>query len=152
MKGSRFYRDFRILVGTMRFNLVWYVPLCIWIVLYIIIPNLTSGLHNVALVFHRFSWGIFFSPSAYVFFSAVITSVFLPLQLLLVVLSFFDPDVPLSRRRHLWSFAVVVVIVLSALLLQAVIWGSFPLPVDKDGYIHVRMIPFIPWPDSPLFH
>jgi hypothetical protein len=43
-----------------------------------------------------------------------------------------------------------VAIFVTALLLQAVIWGSFPLPVDKDGYIHVRLIPFIPWPDIPL--
>ena len=76
---------------------------------------------------------------------------FLPLQLLLMIPRFFDTNVPANTKDYFWSLVVAVVIVLSAILLQAIIWGSFPLPVDKDGYIHLRMIPFVPWPDSPLF-
>jgi len=31
-----------------------------------------------------------------------------------------------------------------------ILWGSFPLPVDKQGYIRIRMIPFLPWPETPF--
>jgi hypothetical protein len=142
---------FRVRTRTMGFNLLWYVPLGVWVVFYFIIPNAVSGFHNVALVFRRFTWSLFFSPSAYVFFGAVFTSIFLPFQLFLMVPAFFDSEVLAYRRPYLWSLCMVITIAISAILLQAIIWGSFPLPADKDDYIHLRMIPFIPWPDMPLF-
>ena len=141
----------RAIVRVMRYHLLWYVPLGVWIASYFIAPNFVSGFHNVALVFHRFSWGVFFSPSAYIFFTAVLTSLFLPVQFFLLIPSFFKRGVPMYRRRYLCSLGVVLGIAISAVVIQAIIWGSFPLPTDKDSYIHVRIIPFIPWPDSPLF-
>lgn len=141
---------FRLLVRAMRFNLIWYVLLGIWIIFYFVVPNVASGFHDVSIVFHRFTWAIFFSPSAYFFFASVVASVFLPFQLLLMIPAFFDNTVPAYRRRYVWSLIMAIVIVISAILLQVIIWGSFPLPVDKDGYVHLRMIPFIPWPGSSL--
>jgi hypothetical protein len=137
----------RAIVHVMRYNLLWYLPVAAWVVWYFIVPNVASGYQNVRLVFHHFTWAIFFSPSAYIFFSAVILSIFLPFRLLLFIPLLFVPDVQTYKRRYVWSFGIVVVIVISALLIQGVIWGSFPLPASKDGYIHLRMIPFIPWPE-----
>lgn len=131
-------------------NLLWYIPLSVAVLAYFIIPNITSGYHNVALVFHRFSWLIFVSPAAYLFFSGVLASVFVPAQMMLIIPVFFDPDTPAYRRRYLWSVTIVVGIAVVCFILQIVIWGSFPLPVDHEGYIHVRMIPFLPWPETPL--
>ncbi len=65
--------------------------------------------------------------------------------------SFFDSETLGHTKRYLLSLGVIVAIIVTVILLQAVIWGSFPLPVDKNGYIHVRVIPFVPWPDTSLF-
>lgn len=143
---------FLVLLTTMRLNLMWFVPLCVAIVFYFVIPNVVAGYQNVTLVFRRFNWAIFLSPSAHLFFGALIASVALPLRLLLLIPAFFDRGVPAYARRYLWSFLVVLGIGSSAILLQIIIWGAFPLPVDKEGYIHLRFIPFIPWPDTPLFN
>ena len=135
----------------MRANLIWYVPLSAAVVFYFVISNAVTGYNNIALVFHQFTWAIFISPSAYLFFSCILATVFLPLQLLLMIPAFFDRSTPRYGQRYLLSFAIVVGIAVACFILQIIIWGSFPLPVDQDGYIHVRMIPFLPWPDTPLF-
>ena len=138
------------LFANMRFDLIWFVPLCAAILFYFIVPNITSAYHNILLMFDRFTWGIFVSPSAYVFISAIVGSVGLPVVLLLLVPIFFNQDASGYKRRYLLSLGVAIDIVLSSLLLQVIIWGSFPLPVDKEGYIHLRLIPFFPWPETPL--
>lgn len=141
----------KAVISTMKFNLLWFIPLCLTIIIYFIIPNVDSGYHNIRLVFHRFTWGIFFSPSAYIFFSSILATIFVPLQLLLLIITFFDRENPGYRRRYLWTVVAVLGIVVSMFVLQIIIWGSFPLPVDSKGYIHLRLIPFIPWPEQPLF-
>jgi len=79
----------RLVLTTMRYNLIWYLPLCLWILFYIIIPNVSSGYNNLKIVFHRFTWAIVFSPSAYIFFAALFTSIVLPLRLLGLIPIFF---------------------------------------------------------------
>ncbi len=135
----------------MSANLIWYIPLSAAVVFYLAIPNAESGYHNVALTFSRFTWAIFISPSAYLFFSSVLASVFLPLQLLLLIPAFFDPSNSGYGRRYVVSFGLIAGIAVSCVIFQVVIWGSFPLPTDQDGSIHLRMIPFLPWPEAPLF-
>ncbi|WP_372522376.1 hypothetical protein [Sulfuricaulis sp.] len=139
------------LISLMRANFIWYLPLSVAVVFYFVIPDVTSGYHNVVLVFHRFSWAIFISPSAYLFFTCVLASVFLPLLLLLMIPTFFDRDSSTYSRRYLWSLTIVIGIAIACFILQVIIWGSFPLPVDHEGYIHLRMIPFLPWPETSLF-
>ena len=141
----------RSLFSSMRTNLIWYIPLSVAVLFYFVIPDITSGYHNVMLVFSRFSWLVFISPAAYVFFSCVLASVFLPVQLMLIVPLFFNRESSTFGRRYLWSAGVVVGIAVACFILQVIIWGSFPLPVDSEGYIRIRMIPFLPWPESPLF-
>lgn len=141
-------RDF---FAVMRVNLIWYIPLSVAVFLYFVVPDITSGYHNVALVFHRFSWPVLISPAAYIFISCLLASIFLPVQLMLMVPAFFDRESPAYGRRYVWSLCVFVGIAAACFVLQVLIWGSFPLPVDQKGYIHFRMIPFIPWPETPLF-
>ncbi len=135
----------------MRANLAWYVPLVVAVLFYFVIPDITSGFNNIRLVFHRWSWGIFISPAAYIFFTSVLASVLLPIQLLLAIPIFFDSAGPMYPRRHKLSLAVAVGLAVACFLLQLLIWGSFPLPVDSEGYIRLRLIPFLPWPEHPFF-
>jgi hypothetical protein len=136
--------------SEMKANLIWYVPLCAAIVFYFVVPDVVSGHHNVALVLHRFSWLIFVSPSAYLFWSCILASVFTTIALLLVIPSFFALESPYYSRRHISTLGVVVGIAAVCFVIQFLIWGSFPLPVDSENYIHIRMIPFLPWPGSPF--
>jgi len=138
-------------ISHMRTNLIWYIPVSAGMVFYFVIPNAVSGYHNITLVFHHFTWGIFISPAADLFFSCVLASVFLPLTLLLIIPAFFDPGASGYNRRYLLSFAFFIGIPVVCLILQVIIWGSFPLSVDQEGYTHLRMIPFLPWPETPLF-
>jgi RsiW-degrading membrane proteinase PrsW (M82 family) len=47
-------------LAGMRLNLVWYVPLFLLVVYYLVVQNVSSGYENIRLVFGRFFWGIFF--------------------------------------------------------------------------------------------
>lgn len=141
-------------IKLMRANLVWFIPLVVQAI-YISFQNIISGYENIALLIHRFSWGAYFlvtlSPSTYVFFSALGTAIQVPL-FVLIIPNFFDQGrIDLYRHRYLFSIGLVLSIVAIGFLLEVVIWGSFPLDVGKDGYIHIRLIPFIPWPETPLF-
>lgn len=142
---------FPLVARTMRWHLLWYVPLGGCTVTEIVWPNMLSGFGNLGVVARHFSWILFFSPSAYVCLGSVFGSVILPIVLFLMIPGFFEHGMPVYGRRYLASFGIILAIVLSALLLQVVIWGSFPLANDDAGYVHVRMIPFIPWPSTSPF-
>lgn len=138
------------LFKTMQYNLLWYTPLFIWVIIYFVVQNIISGYHNSITIYRRFSLLIFVSPSAYLYFTSLITSVFLPIKLCLIIPAFFEKNNRLFNKRYLCVFGIIAIIWLSALIIQFILWGSFPLPVDKQGYIRVRMIPFLPWPDAPF--
>jgi hypothetical protein len=103
--------------------------------------------------FRRWSWAIFISPSAYVFFGALIDTAAAPVWMLLLVPAFFskqsDGEVnPTYKRRYAWTFLVIAGIFVIEIVNLTIMWGSFPLGVDAQHYIRLRMIPFIPWPDG----
>lgn len=129
-------------------DLLWFLPVCVGVTLYFEVANITSAYHNLALVYRRWSWALFFSPAAATFFGATLTSMWLPIYILLISFTLFDRTGPSYRRRYWWSAAVVVGIAASSALVQLIIWGSFPLPADSDGHVHLRMIPFFPWPTT----
>ena len=142
------------IVKSMRANLIWFIPLAV-AGLFIAFQNIMSGYYNVVLYFDRLSWGAFFlsafSPSVYLFFSASFTSAILPLFVLGIPAFFDQSNQNLYRRRYLFSIGLVLSIIILGFILEVLIWGSFPLNVGKDGYIHLRLIPFFPWPETPLF-
>ena len=131
-------------------DVLWFLPACVGTALYFEAANIPSAYHNVALVYQRFTWGLFLSPAAATFLSATLASMWLPIQLLMLSASVFDPAGPLYRRRYFWSTAVVVGIAASAFLLQLIIWGSFPVLTDADGHGRLRMIPFFPCRQRPI--
>jgi hypothetical protein len=75
----------------------------------------------------------------------------LPIKLILLIPVYFVKDNGLYKKRFLCALGVVAAIWISAVIIQLILWGSFPLPIDKEGYVRVRMIPFLPWPDTPFF-
>jgi hypothetical protein len=135
----------------MKLNLLWYCPLVVSVFVLLVVPNARSGYYNVVLVFRRLSWGLLFSLSANMLFSSLLCSLFVPLRLLLFMPLFFEPTLSNYRRRYWFSLGLVAVIVIADVVFKVLMWGSFPLLVDKNGYERLRFIPFFPWPDAPKF-
>ena len=133
-----------------RWMLAWYLPLVALVLSFVVGVIGRVAWQDLRLVAHRFSVGVFFSPAAYLHFSALLASVFLPLQLLLAIPIHFNEKMPSYPRRYRLAFGLVFLIVASAVVLQFVIWGTFPLEADASHQIHLRLIPFIPWPDRPF--
>ena len=133
----------------LRFNLIWYIPLCLWVIFYFVVPSGVSGYQNIKLSLRYFTWIYLISPSAYVFFSMILASVVLPLQLLFYIPLLFSKDT-VNYKKYLYSVLIIIGIAVSAVLLQLIVWGSCPYEFDSNGYEHLRMIPFIPWPRLPF--
>jgi len=139
------------IIRAMRLHLLWFVPLVVAVVLYLVVPSAVSGYRNTMLVIRRFTWGIFISPAAALYFGSILASVLLPLRLLLFIPAYFERSGRSWRR--LWvPVLVIIAIAVCELGLQFLVWGSFPLPADKEGYIRLTLIPFLPWPNRPFFH
>jgi hypothetical protein len=95
----------------------------------------------------RWSWAVLISPSAAVCASAVIFTLTAPLAApfsLAAVLTTREWSV--GKRYGLFLVGLFV-FVASMFVAQAVIWGSFPFEIDREGYYRIRMIPFLPWPE-----
>lgn len=133
----------------MRGNLLWYVPLFLFVVGYFVIPNARSGYTNVRLLLRHWTWALLFVPSTYVFFSTVSYSVFQPIQFMLFIPLFFSDEHQGATydRRYLLSFLVVLAMVALIFALQLAIHASFPLCWPADGFERLRMIPFLPCPE-----
>lgn len=132
---------------VMKYNLLWYIPLCLWVLGYFILPNISSGYQNIITVFSHFSLLVLLSPSAAVFYAAIIGSVYIPIQLLLLLPNAFDKTlIHAYKNRYLLVGLLILAIVISAILFEFIIQGSFPVVVDKAGMVRIRMIPFLPLP------
>ena len=141
-------RSLLLVIQTMGWQLLWYLPLCGCAFIEIVWPNAVSGFANLATVGRHFSWMLLFSPSAYICLGSTFGSVILPIAFMLMIPSFFERGMPRYGRRYLASVGIILATAVSALVLQVVIWGSFPLANDDAGFVHVRIFPFIPWPST----
>ncbi len=148
------HSDFwKTLLRAMAYNLIWYIPLFITVVCYFSIPSASDAFHNVTNIFKGFGkhfWVLFFSPAAYLFFSTEIESILLPFQMMLLIPIYFERSEWRFRKKILLSTLTVIGLYIAMLLLQVIIWGSFPHINDVDGS-RLRLIPFVPWPNQPLF-
>jgi hypothetical protein len=129
--------------GTMGWHWLWFVPLCVAVLL---IPERHTVLHGFRLsklAYQRWKWASLISPSAYVCWSTILFSIYFPLNGLWSVAAIVITG---TKKRYL--LLLVLAIFLFPLLTDAVTWGSFPFNVDNAGVHRLRLIPFIPWPDG----
>jgi hypothetical protein len=141
---------FRALLAVVRFNLLWYLPVFGFAIFLFSGAGLFYGYRDLVVIHRRWTWFALASPSAYFYFSSVIAQIDLPIRLSLMVPIFFERDHEAYRRKYLWTLLTLVGIVVAECFLEVVIWGSFPLPVDGQGHIYIRMVPFLPWPNYPF--
>lgn len=130
-------------------HFLWYVPLCLTVTGALIAPAFLLGCENVRALVRHFTWGIFFSPSFYVFAGVTISSITVPINILKSIPKIF---VQSEGKRFTAVMSGIALIVFWSAAFQVVSWGSYPLGYDKQGYEHLRLIPFIPWPTDSLLH
>lgn len=145
---------FRALWDAMGLNVIWYVSLFLLVIYFIIVPNALTAYKNISQVLrvlgHK-SWGLLLSPSAYLFFIAELSSLFVPIQMLLWIPVYFENQENNNLRKYGWTLLTVAGIVVFLVVIQIIIWGSYPVGVDAEHYVRLRMIPFFPWPQPPIF-
>ncbi|HVS88396.1 MAG TPA: hypothetical protein VHF01_09260 [Candidatus Acidoferrum sp.] len=128
-------------------NRIWYAFL--WLVLAaFFVPLLHMHYDVCRLELRRFTWGLFFSPSAYVFVGAMLSTIFFPIKILsMIPIAFVDDESnELFKKRYGFSLLAVLAICVGEFFFLTLMWGSFPLEVDSQNYVRLRLIPFFPWP------
>src|SRR5262249_2333659 len=120
-------RGFAALLKSMRWNLVWYVPLLLATLLWLFPRTVGAGLDLLHILSGRWSWGILFSPAAAFFFSALTGFVFVPPWIaLFFVPNLFQIEAVSSARRGLMTVLAVTGIFILPLVFWFLMWGSFP--------------------------
>jgi hypothetical protein len=136
---------------------ILYTILVLLILYYVELENIIVALQNVRWVFKTLSWKSFLlilSPSAYVFYIANLLTISVPIVILFIIIPIIIwnreqfPD--FYKRRYLWTALAIISIFVLMLILTVIIWGSCPVEIDGERNIRLRMIPFIPWPNSPF--
>ena len=82
--------------------------------------------------------------------ACLIANLLVPFQLTMIIMTYFNEESgELYRRRYLLTGVTVVAIFLIPLIVECLVWGTFPFNFDAKGIGRLRLIPFFPWPDNP---
>lgn len=129
-------------------NRIWYALLWV-LLLWALIPIVHFDYDLLRLVFRRWTWGLLISPAADMFFALLSGSIAGPILMLLLIPLFFANQKENAKynRRYSWTLLLLLGIVVGEFVIVTLMWGTFPLEVDAQNYIRLRMLPFIPWPD-----
>ena len=136
-------------MNKLAWNWLWFLPLCFVVLCFVESYSVSHAIDIAKLAYQRWSWFGLFSPSAAFCYSAMCASVLLPIYWLGAIAAIMIDDIRDMPKRLLNSFLVAAMILGLPLLTDALIWGSFPFPVDAEGRMHLRLIPFVPWPSLP---
>ncbi|MGC1449836.1 MAG: hypothetical protein WA830_07355 [Candidatus Sulfotelmatobacter sp.] len=135
---------------SMRWNLLWYMPLVAPLLIILAILDGCQAYAQARVVAGYFTWALFFSPAAGIWFWSSIVSITAPITGLALIPRFFMPDPDLYRNRYRNTVLLILGSVVLVVLLWTIQWGCFPFDQDSNGAIRMRMIPFIPLPPSPF--
>ena len=125
----------------------WQTPLtlggALFIFLLIVVPGARAVYRNGSSLWTQREWTFLTSPSLYIWAGVSALAVVLPLTAVIHVLPLLRAED--ARPRVLAAFigSQIAMAALSALLLHAAGWASYPLL--KDGQL--RFLPLFPWPD-----
>ena len=120
---------------------VWFLPLWVMVLSLVERHTVAYGFAILKLGYERWSWAIFFSPSAYFCLKVLAASISLPvLGLALVALVVKNPaDSNLNaRQRWLYSVLLIIGIFLLPFISEVLMWGSFPFTFDNQGVSRLR--------------
>lgn len=104
----------------------------------------------VKTAYDRWTWAVFFSPSAALCLAALVMNLQMPIQLTMLISTYFgESSSGMFRKRYLFTCFTIAAIFIFPLLVECVVWGSFPFNFDANGVGRLRLIPFLPWPSNP---
>jgi hypothetical protein len=129
-------------------NRIWYV--CLWLVLAVFFIALLHFHYDICRIeLRRATWTVFLSPSAYIFVGAMFSTILFPVKILsMIPVLFVDNESnELFKKRYVLSLLAVLGICVGEFFFLTLMWGSFPLEVDAQHFVHLRLIPFVTWPD-----
>jgi len=134
----------------MRWNLLW-LPFPAILFLSLALFDALEAYKYTRVVIAHWTWGLLLSPAAALWVALELASIALPVQALLLILTFFHPDTDeLYEHRARNTVLCVIGAPVAVFVIWVLIWGSFPLENGADG-VYMRMIPFIPWPSETFF-
>ena len=133
------------------YNRIGYALISIFVVLYFVVPTARFDYSLLRIELGRVNWSsilpLSWSLSFYLFDGVLFASIAFPFTILGVIPKFFEREnSSLYRRRYLWTLLALLAIYPVEFLFVFLLWGSLPLDVDPQHYIHIRIIPFWPWP------
>jgi hypothetical protein len=140
-------------VGKQRrfaWHWLWFAPLCAAVLILIEGHTISYAIQLAKLARLRWTWLGLFSPSTYFCTFVTLASIWIPSQWAWI-LSFVivSSEIESVGKRWLYALLLVVGVFLLPFVTDALIWGSFPFTVNRDGTGLIRLIPFIPWPSLP---
>jgi hypothetical protein len=138
-------------IRTLRYDLLWFAPVFIWIFQYIVLQNVVAGYGTSRYIIDKLGMETVMSPSAYMYFLSLFAAILAPVMIYSRIPGLFEETSRHYRRRYLLAFGLIASIWISAVAFQFVLWGSFPVIKDRQGQLRIRMVPFLPWPETPFF-
>jgi cytochrome bd-type quinol oxidase subunit 2 len=122
----------------LKWNLLWYIPLCLTVLL-LLIRNASYDWEVIKIAHQRWVWAALVSPSAALCFGVLSLNLLIPFQLTVMVSAYFnDESESLYQKRYLLTCLTVVAIVLVPLVVEFIVWGSFPFNIDAHGNGRLR--------------
>jgi hypothetical protein len=129
-------------------NWFWFAPLSLALLFFVESHTIPFGITILKLALKRWRWGGLISPSAYICFSAVLASVFYPVQGILLSMASLSNGSKTTRNRFIQTLLLMAIVAIVPIVTDTLIWGSFPFTFDNAGWVRLRMIPFLPWPSG----
>lgn len=132
------------MLNGMRWNLIWYLPVCAYFILRVFWQNVELYWESVVSTYRHWRFFLLWekSPAFGVCAGAIHLLLLAPWAILLIPI-FFRSESTYYRRRYLWSFLLAGAIYGVCCLLVWVVIGSWPFLRDKSGELRIRMIPFV---------
>ncbi|MBS1827584.1 MAG: hypothetical protein JST93_19875 [Acidobacteria bacterium] len=125
----------------------WQTPLTVggalFVLLLVVAPGARAVYLNGASLWTQREWTFLTSPAMYIWAGVSALAVILPLTAVMHILPLMRAEDAVPRVMAAFVGSQVVMAVVSALLLHAAGWASYPLL--KDGQL--RFLPLFPWPD-----
>lgn len=130
----------------LRWHWLWFLPVCLLVLFLVETHTVGFAFAALKLALDRWTWGLLISPSAAFCGAVLVASILAPLQGLFLLGGVVKERTVKTSQRVLYVFVGIVAILFLPMVTDILIWGSFPLSYDNQGFERLRMIPFLPWP------
>jgi hypothetical protein len=141
-------------VSLLRWHWLWFLPFLGYVIVAVERTAIISSYVQARFAFYNLTFGTIFllllSPSADLCVILNTCSLILPIAWLGWL--FHILTVPRGtitiRYRMVYSVLIILGIFAVPFIIEVLIWGSYPIVFDDQGFEHIRMIPFFPWPHA----